>query len=429
MLSKSIVRRILGLCLLFLFTGVVNNNHGDAFWYRNSCFVQTHNNSSLYAAYFSESTRQDDEKEVFNFFSIMSMESSGVELWKFLDRYSERYGFSYFIDRRVDPSTILSGAFVDQTFITILEDLLEKVELSFCVVNNSFLYIGPRDSAGEALLLFHLKREQFNNPKNKIPRLIIEKLNSEIDFTIEEYALASEVFGSFAKRSRLKFSGYDKTPFDRWRGGTYKNVIVSDMLVILGLGFNVDYQYDSKTGTIKPIPYNMFFQEVTRYYPRVLATQIDPQKHPRCEIREESLNGENVIKVTGTFYNVACIEYEFSQIRRKNWSEQVRIEFNGNSPLFEKESMDSTSEYSHMEVTGTVLNKSLRDLFAYLKNSTNIKCVLDPSMKEVGITMDSKISCEFKNSDIDDIAQIIASKIGSKTNIQGSKITFFRKNL
>ena len=43
------------------------------------------------------------------FFSNVSFEIEGIELVDFLNNYAEIYGFSFFLDRRVDPSTLVAG--------------------------------------------------------------------------------------------------------------------------------------------------------------------------------------------------------------------------------------------------------------------------------------------------------------------------------
>lgn len=358
-----------------------------------------------------------------NFLATASMELYKVKLIDFLERYSEHYDFEFFIDRRVDPTVKLSGSFVDDTFVTALDKMLNDVGLSFCIVDNSFLYIGPNDAAGEALVLFTIKR----NRTKSVPRLVADKLSSNIDFEIEPYSQPKEVFDALSQKSKVKFSGFDKTPFDRWRGASFQHVVIQDLLTVMALGFNVEYKYDSESGTIKPVALNRS-QSVMRHYPRVFGLQIDKTKHPDCSFEEsQDENGEPSIYVTGRFQDMAKVEYEYSRIRRKEWSEQTIAELNAdNLPEAMEVKNSSSSKRSHIEVSGSIANKTLGDIFDYLKKTSKIRCVLDPSMESVGISLETRISCEFKHSDVKAIANIIAVKIGAQTMIEGAKITFYK---
>ncbi len=362
-----------------------------------------------------------------NFLAPVSMELSAIELQSFLERYSQLYEFSYFIDRRVDPTTLVSGSYTDVAFISALSGILEEVDLSFCIVNNVFLYVGPQKAAGEALLLFYLKRKQLGED---YPRQVAEKLSSMIDFEIQPYSKPQDTFQALAKRSRLKFSGFDKTPFDLWRGSSFESVIVADLLMIMALGFNVDYSYDARLGAIKPTALDRT-QKVMRYYPKEYAAQINKKNHPKCSFQETTLGNEPVICVTGIFEDVALVEYECSQNSLYELGEEAKpahstestSQLTRGSKSNERLQGNSTQ---HIEVSGTVSNKTLNDLFIYLKNS-GILCSLDPSMESLGVTLNSRITCKFNHSKIDDIARIIAAQINAKATVKDSTIIFSKK--
>ena len=88
---------------------------------------------------------------------------------------------------------------------------------------------------------------------------------------------------------------------------------------------------------------------------------------------------------------------------------------------------DSPEKSSHIEVSGAITNKTLRDLFSYLKKNSKITCELDPSFETKGITLDTRITCEFNQSDVKEIASIISVQIGAVAKVEGAKITFFPK--
>ena len=371
-----------------------------------------------------KSTGDNSNQNGMNFFAPGSMELSDVELHSFLERYSELYEFPFFIDRRVDPTTLVSGSYTDVPLVSALADLLEKIDLSYCVVDNVFLYIGPKQAAGEALLLFYLKRSQLFE---EYPRQIAEKLSATIDFEIPPYTEPQKSFQALAKRSRLKFSGFDKTPFDLWRGVTLENVAVADVLTIMTIGFNVDYRYDSPSGSIKPATLNRR-QKVMRYYPKESVSKIKKKNYPNCSFHETTYENEPAVCVTGVFEDVALVEYDCFQIYQEEMSEQAKPAHSTESASRSvKNSKTDDSSSTHAEVTGTVANKTLHDLFAYLKKNTKITCVLDDSLASTGVTLDTRVTCEFKHSDVNDIAAIIASKINAKATVNDGTVVFSKK--
>ncbi len=361
-----------------------------------------------------------------NFLAPVSIELKDVELLRFLERYSELYEFHFFMDRRVDPSILVSGSYTDAPFISALADILKKVNLGYCVVDNVFLYIGPQDAVGEALLLLYLKRDQLFED---FPKQVAEKLSSTIDFEISPFSEPQVVFQSLAKQTRLKFAGFDKTPFDLWRGTVFERITVADVLTILTIGFNVDYAYDSDSSSIKPTSIDRR-QKVMRYYPKETADQIKKKNHPNCSFHEANYGNEPAICVAGFFEDVAPVEYEYFQICQENLSEKAKPFHSTESvkPTWNSKATSSSSNRStHVEITGTVSNKTLNDLFAYLKKNSKITCKLDPSLASSGVTLDTRVTCEFNHSDVEDIASIIASQIKAKATVADGTIVFSKK--
>ena len=80
--------------------------------------------------------KREPSKNADVFLSKISFEIEGVRLIDFLENYSENYGFSFFLDRRVDPSTPLTGSCSDMTFMQALDDLFGASQLSFFIVDN-----------------------------------------------------------------------------------------------------------------------------------------------------------------------------------------------------------------------------------------------------------------------------------------------------
>ena len=352
-----------------------------------------------------------------NLFSRVSFEVEGVELLSFLESYSEMFGFSFFVDRRVDPSTLLTGSFTDEPFIQALEAILGDVNLSYCVVDDSLLYIGPQEAAGEILLLFALKSE--GSGLEEAPRNVLSKLSTTIDFQIRPYSEPKDIFKSFAQRSGLKLSGFDKTPFDLCRGADFRKITAGSLLTVLGVGFNVDYRFDPATSAIKPVAINRT-AIVSRYYPQSSVDQFLKDVCVDSKFENKTVNGEKLVYITGPFSELAKVELVASQNSRNDSAESSRDE------NYEKISSSKASN-KKVQISGEVSNATLRSLFAYLEKNARVVCSLDPSLESNDVTLETRVSCKFTNSNIDQIAQIVSKQIGARPEIDGNSITFYAK--
>ncbi len=360
--------------------------------------------------------KREPSKNADVFLSKISFEIEGVRLIDFLENYSENYGFSFFLDRRVDPSTPLTGSCSDMTFMQALDDLFGASQLSFFIVDNSrLLYVGPQEASGEILLLLARKNEGIgleNAPKQTVARLFVP-----IDFQIKPYAEPKDVFQSFAQRSHLKLSGFEKTPFDLYRGAHFDNIHTGSILTILGLGFNVDYYYDKATATFKPVSIDPN-AVVSRCYLEATTKDIIKKNYPVCKFENQVIDGEKTVRVTGSFKSVAEIELLVSQKTQKNSDSLNKGSNSANKPTAKE------TNATRSRISGEVDNVTLRNLFTYLENNANVICKLDATLEDSGITLDSRVSCRFKNSNIHDIGSIVAKQINASPEIDGNVITF-----
>ena len=350
-----------------------------------------------------------------DFFAKISFEMQGVELLDFLQHYAESLNFTLFIDRRVDPTTRVSGSNADEPFIVALGKILGDVNLSFCVVDSTTLYIGPAESAGEMLLLLSLKSEGLEDA----PKQVQTKLSTPLKFTISPFSEPREVFKAYAQQTRLKLAGFDKTPFDLWRGAEFNGISSGTLLTILGIGFNVDYKYDVDSASLKPVAIDRD-AVVTRHYPSNTAKSIDKTQFSNCDFEETLHHGASVVRVTGPFRDIAQIEILVSQNLLEADSEKARVT---------TESSSSRGKLSNkkIQISGEVSNKTLRDLFDYLEKNANVVCLLDDSIESEGVTLETRVSCKFNNADQAQIASTIAKKINAAFELDGNSITFLKK--
>ncbi len=360
-------------------------------------------------------------------FEPVSLTLDGSPLVSVLERYAEFYQFAYFIDRRVDPSTAVAGSFVDVPFVDALRKMLDDAELSFCVLNGSVLCVVPKDAAGELLLLCALRREA----AAELPKNVAQRLTAPLDFAVEDFAEPAATFERLASRSRLKFAGFEKTPFDRWRAAEFKNVVVSDLTTLLLFGFDVDYRYDAAEKAIRPATLDRS-RQVERVYPEADAAKLRKSDYPDCKFAAARLDGKDAIQVSGSFADVAKVEYAVSLIKRERWADEARRNSARRTARTEanvanadgKTNGKRNSGGKRKVVSGSIKNKTLKDVFAFLKTNVGLECSLDSSATAAGLNLSTRVSCEFRNADAPKIASTLAAELDAEFEIDGERVVF-----
>lgn len=367
-------------------------------------------------------------------FEPVSLTLDGSPLVSVLERYAEIYQFAYFIDRRVDPSTSVAGSFVDVPFVDALRKMLDDAELSFCVLNGSVLCVAPKDAAGELLLLCALRRDA----AAELPKNVAQRLTATVDFAVEDFAEPAATFERLASRSRLKFAGFDKTPFDRWRAVEFKNVVVSDLTTLLLFGFDVDYRYDAAEKAIRPATLDRS-RQVERVYPEADAAKLRKSDYPNCQFAVARLDGKDAVQVSGPFAEVAQIEYAVSLIKRERWADEARRNADRQTARAEADAAANIANADvkttgkrqsgatggkRKVVSGSIKNKTLKDVFSFLKTNVGLECSLAPSATAAGLSLSTRVSCEFRNADAQKIAATLAAELNAEFELDGDRVVF-----
>lgn len=372
-----------------------------------------------YANVFAEDQTLSSFSPLKSINSRVSFELEGVELISFLETYSSICQFSFFLDRRVDPSTLLTGAYVDVPFLSAFDNLLTGANLSVCAIGSSTLYVGPQNAAGEALLLSKMKRDGRN--LEGMPRQEAALLFKSIDFTIAPYSEPRDVFKSFSQKTHLKLSGFDKTPFDLWRGANFKQISACNLLTILGLGFNVDFRYDQGLKALRPTFLDRK-ASITSYFPVSVVNSLEHGKYADCQIEEISINGRDQVAVSGSFENLAALELALSR------AEIDAVEQNALKKSSGERRTRKKQDATRVQVSGKVDNATLKDIFAYLERNAGVVCSISPELEASGVTANVRVTCQFVNSDVSQVATIIARQIDATFKIDGTFVTFMPSN-
>ncbi|MDO5565704.1 MAG: hypothetical protein Q4G59_03535, partial [Planctomycetia bacterium] len=105
-----------------------------------------------------------------NWTQRVSFHCDETPLPKFLAWLAEAYHFAFFLDRRIDPDTLVACRQPEASLIEALTNTIESCDLSWCVIQSN-IYIGPKDAAGQLLLASALVRQKYDGAGTKFSAL------------------------------------------------------------------------------------------------------------------------------------------------------------------------------------------------------------------------------------------------------------------
>ncbi|MBQ8363181.1 MAG: hypothetical protein IJX36_04545, partial [Thermoguttaceae bacterium] len=75
-------------------------------------------------------------------------------------------------------------------------------------------------------------------------------------------------------------------------------------------------------------------------------------------------------------------------------------------------------------VSGSIKNKTLKDVFAFLKTNVGLECSLAPSATAAGLSLATRVSCEFRNADAPKIVSTLAKELDAEFELNGDRVVF-----
>lgn len=344
------------------------------------------------------------------------LELKGVTFRVFLQILEKQYGFTFFLDRRVNPDVEVNVSSNGDSCINVLDGITRSINLSFCVFDNGVIFIAPPFAVRYSILLYNLHSESIS--KNLKASSFTKAFSTPINFEIKQFQEYKETIGELSRVLKTKIDNLEKITFELSEGGRYKQVSPGLLLTLLLLGFDADYEIESQNNLIKPIKLDPF-QNVVRNFSSEQLKDYEPKKYPNCHF--ESSDGLSVTSVRGPFNEVSELEYAIW--RDSFWSED---NYDRVKRAQKTTSNRRTAKTKKALVTGEVANTTLKDLFAYLKTNADIVCSLDKGLQQSGVSLNTRVSCKFKNSDINNVSKIVASQIHATPKISENRITFYK---
>ena len=333
----------------------------------------------------------------------------GGTILDFLRLRSESDGFSFLLDRRIDPSAPVS---VSATSIPLIEGLAGAVEsagFEFACLGNVF-YVGPKDAAGTLLLDRAIRNDRRLFSANPAS----ERLTTSIRFAAADGSVPSELLAGAAKQVKMSWEKLDLMPFDVWREIAATRLPAEDVFSLVLIGFNVTWQLDDKRPILRPCAFRPD-ETVTRTYPIDAAEKIDRASF--ADVQWERIAG--TIRASGPFRAMAPVEYAIGK------EELKRLLAASNSPA---QNTPVSAADAERRITGVVRQVPLKSVFASLEKQLGVVCVLDSSAERLGISPETRVSCRFDKADRKRALKILADTLNLSVRIHGDRALFQAKS-
>jgi hypothetical protein len=303
--------------------------------------------------------------------------------------FAESRHFSFFLDRRVDTEIPVTYAVDSVPLLKAMTELAESVDLEAVRLGSRLLYVGPRGSAGELLLLAATHRGELS----KLEARFTPKKSKGVIFP-------SEVLKESGKEVGVTWSGLDRMPFDCWYADALAPLTYRELFSLVLIGYGVDYQVggtESKP-VLKPVKIDRA-ASVTRQWKEGDILGLNPETFP--DVTLTLVRSE--VRAVGPFDQMARLEYFVAKNR-----EAKEI---AESPRFHSNDLPAFRSGENRSLSGEVRQTKLAFLSELLKKKIGVELRLDPSLDDSGITMETRISCEFRDADRAKAVKIIAEEL------------------
>lgn len=315
--------------------------------------------------------------------------------------FAEAEGFAFFLDRRVDTEIPVTLSVESVSLLEGMTELARSAGLDAVRVEESILYVGPAGSAGELLLLTAVHRGDLSVLETRYAPPKDGEVLNPVDLLKEA---AGQIGGTW--------TGLDRMPFDCWRADSLSRLSYRSLFSLVLIGYGVDYKVEGtkEKPVFRPVKIDRA-APVTRQWPAADAEGIDFGAYENLTattVRDE-------VRVTAPFETAAKAEYLAAQNRQKR-ELAARLAERRAAPPAE----------GNRTVSGEVRQATIQTLSDRLKKELGVELRLDPSLDADGISMQTRISCKFKNADARRAVKAIAEELGCDFDLNGN-IAVLRK--
>lgn len=348
-----------------------------------------------------------------------------------LESRSRIDGFTFLLDRRIDPTIPITYSNSSIPLAQGLAEALATVKLEVYFLD-SFLYVGPQGSVGTLLLDRALRQEKLAVSSN--PNL--GSLRKRISLDGEDGCVPSELLTQAGKKIGFTWEKIRTMPFDCWRPLHIPPIPAEDIFSFLLIGFDVSWRIDDQEPVLYPVSRKQQ-ANVTVNFTRDELSSIDRQAYTNIEW--ESVIG--TVKGTGSFQELADIQYKIALERMRGELDSHKEKSAGGargsqeSPSSVKRSVRSggrsrqrgAEQEAIRTLSGELRQIPLETVFESFRSQLGLTCLLDPSAENAGVSLQTRVTCQFSQADQRKAVKILADALGLSVKIKGDTAIFIKK--
>jgi type II secretory pathway component GspD/PulD (secretin) len=218
--------------------------------------------------------------------TTLTVHWEGLPLRDAVSRLEETTSVDVFVDRRVDPTQLVTLSAENATVEEILEKLSTAQSLGVSRLD-SVLYLGPARTASELNQLAALRRKDVTDLSPQDQRSWSMKSSTSWPRLTEPHDLVTRLLQSH----ELKATGLEQIPHDLWPAGRLPRLTLSDELTLLLAGFDLTYRLVPEQSAIEIVP----IVEPLAAAPQVAATT--KPSHPASNSKAQLTKQQFTLRV------------------------------------------------------------------------------------------------------------------------------------
>lgn len=219
----------------------------------------------------------------------LSSSWANVELRSLVIRLSSERRIAILLDRRVDPSALVSLNIVNQPLDESLRNLARGFQAEISLPDN-VVFLGPPPATRRLRTVIDVRSAELQSKSNGMRDSRRNELSRRHTITWEDLTTPAEILRLIADPYQLTIRNPDVIPHDLWAGNTIPGVTASEALSLVLIQFDLTFQWIEAGQGIEliPLPERVFVEKKFRPKGRAAdAARQVTQQLPELEVQVE----------------------------------------------------------------------------------------------------------------------------------------------
>lgn len=306
------------------------------------------------------------------------------------------------LDRRIDPTCERSLTVSTNTLRESFDRLAAECDAAATIIGN-VVYLGPRDTVGKLRTLVALRKAELK--ELQLPESRRSALGRARSFRWKDLDRPADLVRSLAEEYRLEIEGLDQIPHDLWGAGVLPETTPIEGLTLLLAQFDLTFRFsDQARGVrIETIPDRVAIEK-PHDPPRGMspADAIARWKEEIPDLEARAAGGKVIVNGTEELHELV------ERVRR------------GGRPA-DKPGAAQLPPLSAKRYNGKVENKTVNDMLRFLETPAQGLVTFEydrAEFKAAGIDLNTRVSFELKNANIEGFLKAALGPVGVTFEIQ-----------